>query len=51
MKEYQACLEEAATRNKPFLEVGHLYFENVLLPRPKWFKGISERGLRGDIAA
>ena len=51
MKEYQAVLAEASSLNKPYSEIGHLYTENELLPRSKWFKGRKDRGLRGDIAA
>ena len=51
MEEYKSVLAEASTLEKPFPEIGHLYEENRLLPRPVWFKGSRNRGLREDIAA
>ncbi len=51
MKDYQAVLAEASSVAKPYSEIGHLYQENRLLPRPVWFKGSRDRGLREDIAA
>ena len=51
MEEYKAVLAEASTLEKPYPETGHLYQENRLLPRPVWFKGSRNRGLREDIAA
>ena len=51
MKDYKAVLTEASSIEKPDSEIGHLYQENRLLPRPVWFKGSRDRGLRGDIAA
>ena len=51
MEEYKAVLAEASSVAKHFSETGHLYEENRLLPRPVWFKGSRDRGLRGDIAA
>ena len=51
MKEYKAVLTESSNIEKPFSGTGHLYQENRLLPRPVWFKGSKDRGLRGDIAA
>ena len=51
MEEYKAVLVEASTLKKPYSETGHLYQENRLLPRPVWFKGSRNRGLRKDIAA
>ena len=51
MKEYKAVLEEASSIEKPYLETGHLYTENELIPRPIWFKGSRNRGLREDIAS
>tara|TARA_B100000579_G_scaffold230401_1_gene188783 strand:+ start:380 stop:568 length:189 start_codon:yes stop_codon:yes gene_type:complete len=51
MNDYKAVLAEASSLDKPYLERGHLYPENALLPRPVWFKGSRERGIRGDIAA
>ena len=47
MEEYKAVLAEAST----YSETGHLYSVNELLPRPVWFKGSRDRGLREDIAA
>jgi len=51
MREYKAVLTEVSSLNKPYAETGHLHPENELLPRPKWFKGSRDRGLRGDFAA
>ena len=51
MKEYKAVLVEASIIEKPYSETGHLYPGNALLPRPVWFKGSRNRGLREDIAA
>ena len=51
MREYKAVLAEALCIEKPYSETGHLYQENRLLPRPVWFKGSRNRGLRGDSAA
>ena len=51
MEKNKAVLAEASTLEKPYSETGHLYQENRLLPRPVWFKGSRDRGLRGDIAA
>ena len=50
MEEYKAVLAEASTLEKPYSETGHLYPVNDL-PRPAWFKGSRDRGLREDIAA
>ena len=51
MSEYKAVLAETSKLKKPYSETGHLYQENKLLPRPVWFKGSRDRGLREDIAA
>ena len=51
MKEYKAILAEASSLKEPSSEIGHLYQENRLLPRPVWFKGSRDRGLTGDLAA
>ena len=51
MKDYNAVLAEASSLEQPYSETGHLYQENRLLPRPVWFKGSRNRGLREDIAA
>ena len=51
MKGYKAVLAEVSSVAKPYSETGHLYQENRLLPRPVWFKGSRNRGLRGDSAA
>ena len=51
MKDYKAVLAEASSIEKPYSETGHLYPENELLPRPIWFKGSRDRGLRGNLAA
>ena len=51
MREDKAVLGEASGVAKPFSETGHLYQENRLHPRPVWFKGSRDRGLRGNLAA
>ena len=51
MKDYKAVLAEASSVAKPYSETGHLYQENRLLPRPVWFKGSRDRGLRENLAA
>ena len=51
MDDYKAALSEDSSVAKPYSETGHLYQENRLLPRPVWFKGSRNRGLREDIAA
>ena len=51
MRECKAVLAEASSVAKPYSETGHLYQENRLLPRPVWFKGSRDRGLRGNLAA
>ena len=51
MEEHKAVFAEASSVAEPYSETGHLYQENRLLPRPVWFKGSRDRGLRGDIAA
>ena len=51
MNDYKAILVEASILKKRHLEIGHLYQENRLLPRPVWFKGSRDRGLRGNLAA
>ena len=51
MREYKAILAKASSIEKPYSETGHLYPENELLPRPIWFKGSRDRGLRGNLAA
>ena len=49
--DYKAVLVEASSLKKPYSEKGHLYQENRLLPRPVWFKGSRDRGLRGNLVA
>ena len=44
MKESKAVLSEASS-------LGKSYSEYELSPRPIWFKGSRDRGLREDIAA
>ena len=51
MEENKAVLAEASTLEKPYTETGHLYPVNELRPRPVWFKGSRDRGLRGNLAA
>tara|TARA_B100000579_G_scaffold219668_1_gene179669 strand:- start:164 stop:352 length:189 start_codon:yes stop_codon:yes gene_type:complete len=51
IEEYKAVLAEASTLEKTYSETGHLYPVNELHPRPVWFKGSRDRGLREDIAA
>tara|TARA_B100001029_G_C15057729_1_gene455754 strand:+ start:139 stop:300 length:162 start_codon:yes stop_codon:yes gene_type:complete len=47
----KSVLSEASKLQKPYSETRHLYQETKLLPRPVWFKGSRNRGLRGDVAA
>ena len=51
MKVYKAVLAEASGVEQPYSETGHLYQENRLLPRPVWFKGSRNRGMRENIAS
>ena len=51
MEEYKEVLTEGPTLEKPYLESGHLYPENELLPRPLGFKGSKDIVLRGDMAS
>ena len=51
MNDYKAVLAADSSLKKPYSEIGHLYQENRLLPRPVWFKGSRDRGLRGNLAA
>ena len=51
MKDYKAVLAEDSGVAQPYSETGHLYQETRLLPRPVWFKGSRDRGLRGNLAA
>ncbi len=51
MNDYKAVLEETSSVAKPYSKKNHVYQENRLLPRPVWFKGSRDRGLREDIAA
>ena len=51
MNDYKAVLAEVSSVAQPYSETGHLYSVNELLPRPVWFKGSRDRGLREDIAA
>ena len=51
MEEYKAVLAESSGVAKTYSETGHLYQENRLHPRPVWFKGSRDRGLRENIAA
>ena len=51
MNDYKAVLAEASSVAKPYSETSHLHQESRLLPRPVWFKGSRDRGLRGNLAA
>ena len=51
MKDYKAVLAETSSLAKPYSETGHLFQENRLRPRPVWFKGSRDRGLKGNLAA
>ena len=51
LNDYKAVLAEDSNDEKPYSEAGHLHQDSRLLPRPVWFKGSRERGLRKDIAA
>ena len=50
LKEYQGFHSAASNLSKPYAETAHLYPEKKFLPRPVWFKGSRNRGLRGDLA-
>jgi len=50
MEANKAVLAEASKLEKPYSQAGHFYPVNELLPRPVWFKGSRDRGLREDIA-
>ena len=50
LKDYKAILDAEANNKRPYAETGHLHQgNNVLLTRPKWFKGSRDRGLRGNL--
>ncbi len=51
INDYKAVLSEASSLKKPYSVIGHLFPENELPPRPLWFKGSRDRGLRGILAA
>ena len=51
MREYKAVLAESSSVVQPYSVTGHLYQENRLIPRPVWFKGSRDRGLRENLAA
>ena len=51
MEGYKSVLAEASILEKPYFEKGQLHPVNELLPRPVWFKGSRDRGLREDVAA
>ena len=51
MKDYKAVPTKASSLAKPYSETAHLHSDNEILPRPVWFKGSRDRGLRVDIAA
>ena len=51
MEEYKAVIAEASPLEKPYAETVHLHPVNEILPRPMWFKGSRDRGLREEIAA
>ena len=51
LKDYKAVLKEVSSLAKPYSEIAQLHSYNELLPRPVWFKGSRDRGLRVDIAA
>ena len=51
MNDYKELLVEASSVAKPYSETANLHSDNELLPKPTWFKGSRNRGLRGDIAA
>ena len=51
MNDYKAVLVESSSLKRPYSDKGHLLPENELLPRPVWFKGSRDRGLRGNQAA
>ncbi len=51
MNDYKGVLAEASSFKQHYSEISNLYRENRLIPRPVRFKGSSDRGLRGNLAA
>ena len=51
IEKYKAVLDEASSRNEHYLETGHLHIEKEYLSRATWFKGSTDRGLRGTLLA
>jgi len=50
-KSSRSAFSEPLSIKKSNSEKAQLYPVNELLPRPAWFKGSRDRGLKGDIAA
>ena len=51
IKEHKKNLATEPSIKKPFFETTHLQQGNILLVKPKWFKGSRDRGLRGNLVA
>ena len=50
LEEYRILVNEDSSPRKEYLKVGHLYPERNT-PQLRWFKGSSNRGIRGELAA
>ena len=51
IEEYKALPSKDSSIENLYFKTGHSNPENELLPRPIWFKGSRDRGLRENIAA
>ena len=50
LEDYRLIVNEDSSSRKEYSKVGHLYPERNT-PQLRWFKGSSDRGLRGKLAA
>tara|TARA_B100001250_G_scaffold295920_1_gene257442 strand:- start:314 stop:520 length:207 start_codon:yes stop_codon:yes gene_type:complete len=50
LEEYRILLNEDSTSSKEYSKIGHLYPKKNT-PQLRWFKGSSNRGIRGELAA
>ena len=50
LEEYRIIFNEDSISSKEYSTVGHLYPEKNT-PQLRWFKGSSDRGIRGVLAA
>ena len=51
IKEYKAIILETSSFKKTCSELEHLSSQDKFLPKPLWFKGSRDRGLRDVVAA